>query len=377
MTAKAPTARRRLLTELAERRSVVLDRIVTRARSEIPAYVRLDPAEVRPLTGQMVEALLDAFVAERGPSDEELRGFREFGVVRGRQGVSLTELLAAWRIGLREILDEITEIGRSHKYPDRVQLELTRQLLDIVDTATSEFSNGHREVELENARHDHQARADFTRAVLSGTAGRAELAVRAQHYGIETDHHYLPFRIRPTLAYPLDELARLLVRPDRTGFTTTVDGDLAGFTDLLPEKPPVAVGFAAAAPIDQLSAGFVRATRALNTMVAFGHTGAQDLDALGLLPAVLADAEIGDNLVRRYLDPLRRTDSPDLYLDTLRRYLDNGQHIESTARDLIVHPNTVRYRIDRFRALTGADLRKPAVALELWWALRRRQISSC
>ncbi|WP_255285559.1 helix-turn-helix domain-containing protein [Nocardia pseudobrasiliensis] len=58
----------------------------------------------------------------------------------------------------------------------------------------------------------------------------------------------------------------------------------------------------------------------------------------------------------------------------MRRYLDNGQHIESTARELIVHPNTVRYRIDRFRAVTNADPRKPVVALELWWALQRARL---
>ncbi len=359
------------MAELAERRRLLLDRIVLRARTEVPSYRGLAPAELEPLTGRMIEIMLDAAVAERGPTAAELRSFREFGVVRGRQGVSLPEMLTAWRIGVREILDELTEVGRSSNYSDRLQLELTRQLLDIVDAAILEFSSGHREVELENARQDHRARADFTRAALTGTAGRAELGVRAQRYNIEPGHPFIPFRARPTLAHPLAELERLL---GRSGFTTTVDGDLAGFTDRLPDEPPVAVGYAGAVPIDQLTPGFVQATRALHTAVAFERTGAYDLAGLGLLPAVLADAEIGDLLVRRYLDPLRRTDAPELYLDTLRRYLDSGQHIESTARQLVVHPNTVRYRIDRFQTLTGTDIRKPAVALELWWALQRRRL---
>ncbi|WP_238846621.1 helix-turn-helix domain-containing protein [Nocardia arthritidis] len=55
----------------------------------------------------------------------------------------------------------------------------------------------------------------------------------------------------------------------------------------------------------------------------------------------------------------------------MQHYLDS---IESTARRLIVHPNTIRYRIDRYHALTGVDLRKPAVALELWWALQRHRL---
>ncbi|WP_308102991.1 MULTISPECIES: helix-turn-helix domain-containing protein [unclassified Nocardia] len=40
----------------------------------------------------------------------------------------------------------------------------------------------------------------------------------------------------------------------------------------------------------------------------------------------------------------------------------------------MVHPNAIRYRIDRYHALTGVDLRKPAVALELWWVLQRHRL---
>jgi sugar diacid utilization regulator len=45
-------------------------------------------------------------------------------------------------------------------------------------------------------------------------------------------------------------------------------------------------------------------------------------------------------------------------------------HTERTASELTVHPNTLRYRIARFEELTGADLREPACALEVWWALQ-------
>ncbi|QLY29888.1 PucR family transcriptional regulator [Nocardia huaxiensis] len=371
MTAEATTSRERLIAGLLARRARLTDRIVLRARTEIPGYHHLSSAELRPRTGLMIEVVLQAFGAQRTPSETELRSFHEWGVARARQGISLADMLTAWRIAVREILDEITSIGRSHNIADRLQLELVREMLDLVDIAILEFTSGHREIELENARLDHQARAEFVRSVLTGTVGRAELAVRAQRYGLGIDHPYIPFRVRPTAAHSLEALERLLPRPS---FTTTVDGDLAGFTDRLPESLPVPLGFADPAPIDALSPGFTQATRALNAATAFQRTGAHSLAELGLLPAVLADSEVGDLLIGRYLDPLRHTGTPEVYLDTLRCYLESGQHIDSTAKTLVVHPNTVRYRIDRFQALTGHDLRKPSVALELWWALQRQRL---
>jgi DNA-binding PucR family transcriptional regulator len=39
-----------------------------------------------------------------------------------------------------------------------------------------------------------------------------------------------------------------------------------------------------------------------------------------------------------------------------------------------VHPNTIRYRLTRFRALTGADLSSTDTLVEVWWALEYASI---
>lgn len=46
--------------------------------------------------------------------------------------------------------------------------------------------------------------------------------------------------------------------------------------------------------------------------------------------------------------------SPEL-LETLATYLDTGRSLESTARELFVHPNTVRYRLKRISEIIGWD----------------------
>lgn len=46
--------------------------------------------------------------------------------------------------------------------------------------------------------------------------------------------------------------------------------------------------------------------------------------------------------------------SPEL-LETLSAYLDTGRSLEATARELFVHPNTVRYRLKRISEIIGWD----------------------
>ena len=64
---------------------------------------------------------------------------------------------------------------------------------------------------------------------------------------------------------------------------------------------------------------------------------------------MLAKQTLIENIYR----PLSQN-SPEL-LETLSAYLDTGRSLESTARELFVHPNTVRYRLKRISEIIGWD----------------------
>jgi hypothetical protein len=72
-----------------------------------------------------------------------------------------------------------------------------------------------------------------------------------------------------------------------------------------------------------------------------------------LLPerALAGDGLARVTLINRIYRPLQ-AHSTEL-LTTLWCYLDNGRSLEATARELFVHPNTVRYRLRRAADLTG------------------------
>lgn len=88
-----------------------------------------------------------------------------------------------------------------------------------------------------------------------------------------------------------------------------------------------------------------------------------------LLPerALAGDALARTTLIERIYKPLQ-AHSTEL-VTTLWCYLDNGRSLEATARELFVHPNTVRYRLKRVSDVIGWDATGAREALILQSAL--------
>jgi DNA-binding PucR family transcriptional regulator len=94
-----------------------------------------------------------------------------------------------------------------------------------------------------------------------------------------------------------------------------------------------------------------------------------ELGLTGLLAAV-SDERLVD-YSRRHLGPLTEHDAArkGALVATLRAYLETGEQ-QHAAQRLRVHPNTLRYRLDRIREITGLDLEDPETRLNLSVALR-------
>jgi hypothetical protein len=88
-----------------------------------------------------------------------------------------------------------------------------------------------------------------------------------------------------------------------------------------------------------------------------------------LLPerALAGDPIARGTLIGRIYKPLK-AHNPELLL-TLWAYLDNGRSLEATARELFVHPNTVRYRLKRISEVIGWDATGAREAVILQCAL--------
>ena len=116
-----------------------------------------------------------------------------------------------------------------------------------------------------------------------------------------------------------------------------------------------------------LGAAHVSAVEALAGMEAVaGWRGApRPVHAAELLPerALLGDRRRSIALNDHLVAPLAAAGSS--LADTLDAYLDCGGAVETCARKLFVHPNTVRYRLKRIAEVTGRDPTNPRDAYVL------------
>jgi len=188
-------------------------------------------------------------------------------------------------------------------------------------------------------------RASYQRALVQG---RSDQVVALLPLGAETgDHH--------ARSHALGLQVQQAVAEWKPGFT-------------------VSVGFSAPIEAPAGAQGALREVTSVMESLARFQRWAQviavpELGLTGLLAAV-SDERLVD-YSRRHLGPLIEHDSArkGALVATLRAFLETGEQ-QQAAKRLRVHPNTLRYRLDRIREISGLDLEDPETRLNLSVALR-------
>ena len=85
--------------------------------------------------------------------------------------------------------------------------------------------------------------------------------------------------------------------------------------------------------------------------------------------ALIGDADARDELVRVVYGSLTAAGPDDPTLLTVSTFLKFGGSLETTAKELNVHPNTIRYRLKRAAESTGWDATDPREAYVLITAI--------
>jgi hypothetical protein len=302
------------------------------------------------------------------------------GEARGRDGVAIREMLGLWRVGLENLQWLARRVAPSPPDRDALLLEFLECAMTWADFAMMHAAEGHRRGELSQARELQRAQASCVRRVLSGTASPAEIRAAIEPLNLDADGSYHAVRVRPMPDSDMDAIERYLgadgVIRRGNGLLALIDGDACGFVAQLPRSAPThAVGVSAPVKLPAMQPAFRHATRALETALTLGFKGIFGIGDLGIHPALVVDTELGDVMVDRYVRPILALSGGDAILKTVERYLVNDRSVDITAKELSVHPNTVRQRLARFEDVTDRSLRDTEAVVEVWWALQRRRVT--
>jgi purine catabolism regulator len=249
----------------------------------------------------------------------------------------------------------------------------------------------------ERIRHDTERRlaGDVLAEALTGRLDPEELEGRLRPFGIGEQAAVLVFALdQPDAAAQRVEAllgdagVRALVALRGNQVCAVVDGggidpvEVAGRVraELAREHGSVRAAASRPAPAGALRRSFHEARCALEAAAVANGAGPEvashrDLGAFQLLLA-LQDDEALRAYCNSLLGPLETGDRQygEELLRSLQAFIENNGHWERAARELFCHRHTLRYRMRRVEELTGRDLGHARDRIELWLALRGREL---
>ncbi|HET7046980.1 MAG TPA: helix-turn-helix domain-containing protein [Solirubrobacteraceae bacterium] len=341
-------------------------------RREIPGYV-VPPGAIRE-SMSMIERVLDRF--RRGEAFGEEDAVELSRRAHGWAAALPFDVIAeSFHVSARRFVALVTESASELELNAALVLAVQDRAWEWAMFAARVIADVQREQAVAAARRDASRRAEFLRDLALGRMTVARLVEESAVYGLDTAQPY--FAVVALSDDPAGSAFEARIRQSGATSThrvlqATIDGRLLALTPRRPKAPPgatVAVG-----PPMQLSDvhdSFVEAEEALAAATAFGIAGTVDLTAVGPFTLVTVADRVAARLADRYFGDLGESFSE--VEDTVLTLLDQNQSIEETAAAMHLHRNTVRYRVTRFRELTGLDIRRTHDLVTTWWLLEWRR----
>lgn len=303
---------------------------------------------------------------------------RASGRRRALQGIPADEVVAAYRAVLGVLRDAfLTEAAAVGVAQDAVLLGV-RRLWDLTDHYSSELVSARHQVDLDMVRREERGRQAFLRSLLAGSLLPTEIAEGGgSAFGLNGVRDLWVLRARADAGLRAEEVLRLLDPVTRTPRLAPLlgpaDDDVAGVVarSLDTASDGLTIALDGPVPVEEVRAAFVRASALLDVAGRYAITGVVTAERLSLRVAVAQNEQLGRFLREKYVGRLDPSGSmTPLLVESVRVYLDENRSIPAAARALNLHVNTLRYRLERFQALTGADLQDTLTILEVWWALQ-------
>ncbi|MER5265623.1 helix-turn-helix domain-containing protein [Actinosynnema sp. NPDC002837] len=356
----------------------VVEELVRAARGQSPEVARLPEAENRRHVEVLLATGLDFFERSEEPEAQDFEAAEALGADRAAQGISIDGLLRGVQAGRTTAMNIAIARSRAAGVPDEVLLEGLVDLDRYTGALERHVINGYHTAELELSRTNRDANTHLLRRLLVHGDGTPPEPAELRRAGLSSDGLYHCLVSDVTLPGEARALEQRLLGCG--GVYGLVEGRLTGLairpptdlgTDVLLVVAP-ATGLAVMRDLHPLCVAALRiAGRA-------GRRGVHDLTDLAGEVALAAQPVLAD-LLRGSLDGLDHDDDFHRELvGTALVYLDHGQRLGHAAAALHVHPNTVRYRLDRLAELTGTpwddsgadDPSTVLGTLRHWWALR-------
>jgi hypothetical protein len=377
-----------ILATLRARLPDVSELTIAAVVEEVPGYTGALSGQMRENIEQAVAMALGGFLrlvqhgsdANPGtPLQPALDAAYELGRGEARSGRSMDALLAAYRVGARVSWREMSTTVVENNIAAPTLGAFAELVFAYIDELSAASVAGHTDELATTGRVRQRYLERLGQDLLSGAPAEALVADAARADWAVPDT--LTAVLLPTAA--VRGAASLLDRR-----TLELSADLIGLDIeqtsvlLVPDmggggRPQLLRALhdrkAVVGPSRPWMAAAASYQRALRTYQLVPLTGKEPIDSEDHLVTLVlgADLEALTDLRTRALEPLShlRPSSAERLTETLRSWLLHQGRREEIATDLVVHAQTVRYRVTQLREAYGDRLSDPQTVLELTVAL--------
>jgi hypothetical protein len=371
----------RPLTVLANRvrqqSDAIVIRVLTRLRSEVPDYLPGDDD-----SGETAQDNIASYLAEmldwidRGAQPGHI-SFESAIRRRASQGLTLSSLLHAYRLGAATIWDELARLADTDEIDKEALIAATPSIFAWMNTNSLRAHAVFREIEIRDARRNEQVRAALLDTVLFnessigaafwdavaalGLPRTGQLTVIAATSAKASVDHSPPDIETLISAHPAiqdswfrltshSQLGVVSLRRDRADALDSIAGTIC--SDI-----PIMIGLSSPfTEIADCSKARAQAQVAMSASSSGRPITRYNRDVIAVLLASSPDAAA--SIVTTTLGPVLELPAErcEPLLTTVYTWLRLGQSVSATADELHCHRNTVNYRLRRFAELTGRPL---------------------
>lgn len=359
------------------RDETLVDQTVAQLRASVPGYDNVPTDSLQASVRRNIALTTRTIRLGLEPRPEHVAEADSLALERHAQGVPIGSVLAGFRVSLSMIYHRVLEQAPHTGLPAAEVLASSTLLWALGDAFSTRAVAVYQDKEVSRAVADSARRAEWIRNVVTAAMAPAERIRGAALYDVPASE---PLRVVVADSAPgtdVERQQRLHAWAERAGsrLLATVQGhSLVGIMigrpapDIHPKN--LTVGLGQPSQLDELPRSFESASLALQAGENLGKTGVVDLERLSWRLGVHSSPETTEMLYQLHLAPLEGSGEFGQHIiEAVNAYLNHRLSIPLAARSIPVHVNTLRYRLQRFSELTGADLGDLNTLIELSWIL--------
>ncbi len=390
-TQPTPAGVRQIAEALEEQIDAMADDALERIMLEIPLYAERGGAvtdDTRRAAAYVYTSFIEMLRTGQSPNESVARSLANVGANRAKQGIPLSDLLHAFRISARTIVDTLHQTTLRRDLDRDGALWVAEAIVLWMDIVSNLASHDYSRAQAKIVLASEELRKEFLLNVLFGGATLEWALDRANAVGwdpaadywisvIGTQDGSVPtsdvideFATTLNLSFAtnsLDDVVILVKVPS----IASID-NIEAHARVVARRLGLYVGFSMPnAGIVGVRRAFIEATEALAIGRAvnqqFVHYEEAVLDRL-----LRRDLDLLNALVEGSITPLVKYDAAKNteLVQTLETYFELTESPTKTAAHLHTHPQTIRYRLGRIAEITGHNLESMSGRLHLMLALR-------